>query len=206
MAEGKPHDHRHRGLQAHGARTIDGWRSRVYDRMARLQGRTNRRIAEEVAAHAPRGGRVLDVGTGPGLLLVELARQRPDLELAGFDLSADMVRLAERNIARAPRPDRIDIRRADVADLPYPDASFDVVVAVMSLHHWQDVDRGLAEVARVLRPGGRLVIHELRRTPTDVLAEAIGEAFPGSSPTITPVRGRLLPWTLRHRAELTRTA
>ena len=55
----------------------------------------------DISATAPRSGAVLDVGTGPGVLLVELARHRPDLRLTGIDLSADMVERASANLARS---------------------------------------------------------------------------------------------------------
>ena len=67
--------------------SFDGRRSRVYDFAARrLLRRFYRRLADDIAAVAPQGSAVLDVGTGPGVLLVELARRRPDLQLTGIDL------------------------------------------------------------------------------------------------------------------------
>src|SRR5438046_3943914 len=79
--------------------SFDGRRSRVYDFAARrLLRRFYRRLADDIAAVAPQGSAVLDVGTGPGVLLVELARRRPDLQLTGIDLSADMVAAATRHL------------------------------------------------------------------------------------------------------------
>src|SRR5262245_49495058 len=76
-----------------------GHSSRVYDLVARRVLRVvYRRVAADIATVAPQGGAVLDVGTGPGVLLVELAALRPDLRLTGVDLSADMVSAATRNL------------------------------------------------------------------------------------------------------------
>src|SRR5262245_11600102 len=80
---------------------FQGRSSRVYDVVARrvLRG-VYRRLADDVAAVAPEGAAVVDVGTGPGVLLVELGTRRPDLRLSGVDLSADMVTAATRNLTR----------------------------------------------------------------------------------------------------------
>ncbi len=80
---------------------FQGRSSRVYDFASRrLLRPVYRRLADDIAAVAPEGGAVLDAGTGPGVLLVELATRRPDLRLTGIDLSADMVEAARRNVAR----------------------------------------------------------------------------------------------------------
>src|SRR5262245_15224671 len=110
---------------------FEGRGSRVYDFVARrLMRGLYRRLAEDVANTAPRAGAVLDVGTGPGLLLVELATRRPDLQLTGVDLSADMVAAANKNIAAFG--DRATVRTANVTDLPFPDRSFDLIVSSLS--------------------------------------------------------------------------
>ena len=174
--------------------TIDGAHSRLYARLARwpLRG-MYRRIAAEVAAAAPHGADVLDVGTGPGQLLVELARRRSDLRLTGIDLSPDMVELAGGNARRAGVGDRVTVRAADVADLPFADGSFDLVVSTFSMHHWAAVAPAVTELARVLRPGGAAWIYDLRSVPGDVLNDAVGEAF-GTPPRRTvPGAGGLLP-------------
>jgi SAM-dependent methyltransferase len=99
-----------------------------------------------LAALAPR--RVLEVGGGPG----ELAeRMRDDLgaTVSFLDISPRMVELA--------RERGIDAQVGDVQSLPFADESFDTAVAAWMLYHVPDLDRGLAELARVLAPGGRLV-------------------------------------------------
>src|SRR5262245_27727974 len=83
----------------HTTRTFDGRSSRLYDLTARrVLRRVYRRFATDVVAVAPEGAATLDVGTGPGVLLVELAERRPDLRLTGIDISADMIAAATRNL------------------------------------------------------------------------------------------------------------
>jgi ubiquinone/menaquinone biosynthesis C-methylase UbiE len=137
----------------------------AYDAMSeRLFGSLFESIARNVAAAAPARGRVLDVGCGPGHLSIRLARDH-GLEVTGLDLDRAMIERARANAdrSRADRGDGPSFLVGDVAALPFPPASFDVVVSTMSLHHWDEPLAGLTEIARVLRPGGRALIWDLRR-------------------------------------------
>jgi ubiquinone/menaquinone biosynthesis C-methylase UbiE len=146
-----------------------GHPSGVYDFVARrVLRRLYRRIAEDITATARPEARVLDVGTGPGVLLVELAKLRSDLDLTGVDLSSDMVTKAARNVVRFG--ERVRVQVADVANLPFPDGSFDLVVSSLSMHHWDHPEAAAPELARVLRPGGRIHIYDMRFAPFAVLA------------------------------------
>ncbi|MGD2207723.1 MAG: methyltransferase domain-containing protein [Anaerolineae bacterium] len=98
--------------------------------------------------------RVLDVGCGPGDLLCEMAREHEGWDsLVGCDLSAGMI--AEARAASAGLA--VQWFAADAQALPFPDASFDVVMACHMLYHVPDIDRAIVETARVLRPGGRFL-------------------------------------------------
>jgi ubiquinone/menaquinone biosynthesis C-methylase UbiE len=175
---------RHRNLP----KVFEGRSSRVYDFVSRrlLRGRY-RRLAADIATLAPDGADVLDVGTGPGVLLVELARSRPDLKLTGIDLSADMVASATRNLQ--PFGERATVRVGDVTSLPFPDGSFDLIVSSLSLHHWDHPEAAVPELARVLRPGGQVCIYDFPFAPFDQLAEAAGtlSVLNGQSPQRTPI-------------------
>jgi SAM-dependent methyltransferase len=121
------------------------------------------RIAADVAAVAREGARVLEVGCGPGRLSIRLADE-DGLDVTGVDLDPAMI---ERARANAERPGKGDERRpsflvGDVASLAFPDGSFDLVVSTLSMHHWAYPRAGLAEIGRVLRPGGRALLWDLR--------------------------------------------
>lgn len=136
-----------------------------------------RAVAGAVAADLPADGRLLDVGTGPGRLLLEIARQRPDAQLFGVDPSADMVDYANEHARAAGVAESVEARVAGAEDLPFADASFDVVVSTLSAHHWADVARGVAEQARVVKPGGQLWLCDLRgSTAADALATVFDPA------------------------------
>jgi ubiquinone/menaquinone biosynthesis C-methylase UbiE len=133
-----------------------------YDRLAhRWLRRLYARVAADVAAAGlPDGSRVLDVGTGPGRVPLAVATMNPQLVVEGVDLADEMIDHARRLTAHLG--DRVSFAVADVAKLPYPDATFDLIVSTLSQHHWRNVDGGMGELLRVLRPGGQIWIYDLR--------------------------------------------
>jgi SAM-dependent methyltransferase len=121
------------------------------------------RLVEAVAETRPR--RVLEVGCGWGEL-AEWIASATSTEVVAIDLSPRMIELT--------RARGVDARVADVQSLPFDDAEFDVVVAAWMLYHVPDLDRGLAEISRVLRPGGKLVAATNSRFHLLELRELVG--------------------------------
>jgi SAM-dependent methyltransferase len=120
-------------------------------------------LVDAVVAAAPR--RILEVGCGWGELAEWIARET-GADVVAIDLSPRMVELASER--------GIDASVADVQQLPFADTTFDVVVAAWMLYHVPDLDRGLAEIARVLRPGGTLVASTNSRLHLHELRELVG--------------------------------
>lgn len=116
-------------------------------------------------------GTGLDLGTGPGYVAAEIARQRPRLRMVGLDLAAHMIEKATRQTMGAELNGRGLWLQADGHGLPFHDGSFDLVVSSFALHHWDDPLHVLNEIARVLRRpepaegkvGGRYYIADLCR-------------------------------------------
>jgi SAM-dependent methyltransferase len=135
----------------------------VYDILSRLLlSSLVKRIASDVAAVAPAGARVLEVGCGPGHLSLRLVRQY-GLEVTGLDLDPTMIAGAQANTDRPGTGERRpEFLVGDVAALAFPDRSFDLVVSTLSMHHWADPAAGLAEIGRVLRPGARALVWDFR--------------------------------------------
>jgi ubiquinone/menaquinone biosynthesis C-methylase UbiE len=122
-----------------------------------------RGFVTDLAAGLPPGTRLLDVGTGPGYLLGYLARARPDLSLWGLDFSYGMIsRARPRQAVVAPQAAPRWLV-ADACHLPFSAAAFGHVVATFSFHIWPCPVAGLQELRRVLQPGGRAWVYELRR-------------------------------------------
>jgi ubiquinone/menaquinone biosynthesis C-methylase UbiE len=121
-------------------------------------------IADDIASVAPSGTAVLEVGCGSGALSLRLAAHH-GLTVTGVDVDPDEIRRAREKAARAAGAGwaRPEFLVADVARMPFDDASFDLVVSTFSMHHWDDKVAGLADVCRVLRPGSRALIWDLRR-------------------------------------------
>lgn len=105
--------------------------------------------------------RLLDVATGTGDFAL-LAMRRLNLDgILGVDLSEGMLRVGREKVKQQGLSDRITLRKADCMQLDIPDNSFDAVTVAYGVRNFEDLDRGLQEMRRVLRPGGRLVIIEL---------------------------------------------
>ena len=154
-------------MGAPGSGTLEEGQVRaMFDRIAGFYDRMNsvmtaglhhhwRERAADLAAVAP-GDRALDVATGTGDLAIELARRvGPEGEVVGSDFSEGMLGLARR---------KDPARRwewADAMALPYADAEFAAATVGFGARNFADLDRGLAEMARVVEPGGRVVILEI---------------------------------------------
>jgi SAM-dependent methyltransferase len=135
-----------------------------YDLLAgRLLGGLYDAVARDAAkaVHGIEDPEVLEVGQGPGDLAVRLAALVPGLRLTGLDVDPDMVSIAARKAAAAGVAGRVRFVEGDVAGIPFPDGTFDLVVSTFSVHHWPDAAAGFAEVRRVLRPGGRAIVCDL---------------------------------------------
>jgi demethylmenaquinone methyltransferase / 2-methoxy-6-polyprenyl-1,4-benzoquinol methylase len=128
----------------------------VYDRMnsvmtAGMHHRWRERAAD--LARVGPGSTALDVATGTGDLAIELARR--GAEVTGSDFAPAML-----EIARGKAPGLI-FEEGDALALPYPDASFDAATVGFGARNFADLDRGLRELARVVKPGGRVVVLEI---------------------------------------------
>lgn len=134
-----------------------------YDRVSRHLRRFHTRVASDVAGLGlPDGSRVLDVGTGPGRVPLAIAAAAPGLRVDGIDLSEEMIDHARRLTTDSPVRDSVHFAVDDVADLSYPDGSFDLIVSTLSQHHWADRERAIRELFRVLRPSGQIWIYDIR--------------------------------------------
>jgi ubiquinone/menaquinone biosynthesis C-methylase UbiE len=119
-----------------------------------------RREAVRLTEGLPSGARILEVAPGPGFFSIELARPGR-YEVAGLDISQTFVDIAEENAWRAGVG--VDFYLGDVAEMEFPDASFDLIVCQAAFKNFSRPRRALLEMHRVLRPGGRAVIQDMRK-------------------------------------------
>jgi ubiquinone/menaquinone biosynthesis C-methylase UbiE len=121
-------------------------------------------IAADIASTAPADAEVLEVGCGSGPLSVRLAADH-GLNVTAVDIDPDEIvraRARARRFADAGETTPTFLV-ADVTRMPFDDMAFDLVVSTFSMHHWDDKVGGLEEICRVLRPGSRALIWDLRR-------------------------------------------
>jgi len=162
MANTKPY----RGLGMEGA--IATW-------YAKNTGRDLTRfikVANAVVAQAAPGGRVLEIAPGPGFCAIEIARTGK-YDVTGLDISESFVRIARDNAAAAGVA--VDFRHGNASAMPFPDASFDFVVCSAAFKNFSDPVGALDEIHRVLKPGGRASIYDLRKDATSAeIATEVG--------------------------------
>ena len=104
--------------------------------------------------------RVLDVATGTADLAIKIERTLHPRETIGIDLSTEMLDRGRAKIEQKGLSPRISLRKADAADLPFADASFDAAFVAFGVRNFEDLDAGLGDIRRVLRPSGALVVLE----------------------------------------------
>ena len=134
------------------------------------------------------GSDALDVCCGTGDLALALRRRiGPDGRVVGCDFSEPMLDLARRKSGEEKLP--VEFGWADALELPYGDRSFDAVTVGFGARNLADLERGLSEMARVLRPGGRLVILEITRPRREPLASFYSLWFDRLVPVLGSVAG-----------------
>ena len=142
----------------------DGRAAQAYDRISKWpQFRVLRRlIVREIRKHQPTGI-LADIGCGPGLLTMLIARKFSPLKVLGLDTAQEMITAAEKNALSLGFKGRVEFRDGNIRSLPMPDQTLDFAVSTMSLHHWSEPERGLTEIHRVLKPGGQVLLCDMRR-------------------------------------------
>jgi demethylmenaquinone methyltransferase/2-methoxy-6-polyprenyl-1,4-benzoquinol methylase len=163
----------------------------LYDAMnsvmtAGLHHRWRARAADLAAV--PPDGRALDVATGTGDLALELARRLgPGGEVIGTDFSPRMLERARSKAAAVPGG-RLRFEPANALELPYPDDQFDAATVGFGARNFASLERGLSEMTRVVKPGGRVVVLEITTPTRPPLSHFFGLWFD----LIVPAIGRLV--------------
>lgn len=148
--------------------------------------RWRRAAINSLRPYAPK--KILDVATGTGDFALLAARTLGPESLLGVDISEGMLEVGRKKILQAGLADVVSFRREDCMALSLPDGEYDALTVAYGIRNFQDLDRGLSEMYRVLRPGGRLVIIELtapRRFP-------MRQLFWLYSHVLMPLVGRLV--------------
>lgn len=146
----------------------------VFDRFARgMRDKGWNNVASFLAAGIT-GGRVLEIGPGPGYVGLEWLKACPEGMLTALEISPEMIRLARQNAAEYGMSGRVVYTEGNALSMPFAEGSFDAVFSNGSLHEWENPACVFGEIARVLKPGGRYCVADMRRDVNPLLARWIG--------------------------------
>jgi len=137
--------------------------SRRYDLLNRLlSAGIDQRWRKTLIRHMRRQHpeRILDIATGTADLPLMQARHLRPRKITGLDISEGMLEMARKKIRKAGLENLVELVQGDAENLPFPDASFDAVSVAFGVRNFENLERGLRETARVLKPGGHMYILE----------------------------------------------
>jgi ubiquinone/menaquinone biosynthesis C-methylase UbiE len=146
-------------------------------------------IAQDLTSRIS-GGRLLDVGTGPGRLLLDIHRINRAIDLFGLDISASMIRMAERNLSSVA----VDLRRENITETSYDSDYFDLVTCTGSLYLWDNPQEGVGEIYRILKKCRAAYLYEPYR---DVDADGFSAAFKANLRKVNPLLRVVGPLLMR---------
>ena len=135
--------------------------ARLYDNLTNIKGvnESFEEISDFIGTLLTEGN-LLDVGTGPGRLIIEISRKNPLIDLFGLDISDAMLAIARKNIRTIKE---VDLRVGNIIKTDYPDNFFDCIVSTGSFYNWDKPVEGLNEIFRILKSGKKAYIFETRK-------------------------------------------
>jgi demethylmenaquinone methyltransferase/2-methoxy-6-polyprenyl-1,4-benzoquinol methylase len=120
-----------------------------------------KKAIRQLELSAPRN--ILDVATGTAEMAILMARQSPAMNITGIDISTGMLDIGRRKIERLKLDKQVKLMTGDSEALPFPDDHFDAVTVAFGVRNFGNLEKGLGEMLRVLKPGGALVVLEFSR-------------------------------------------
>lgn len=150
----------------------------------------HRLMAEQMVKKIPANGKVLEIAPGPGYFCIELAKLG-NYQISGLDISKSFVEIARRNAAKAGL--KIDFRLGNASAMSFPENTFDFTFCQAAFKNFSEPVKAIAEMYRVLRPGGLSVISDLRR---DASAEDLERELKGMG--LGPINQFMVRWTFKN--------
>ncbi len=145
-----------------------------------------RQAIREIRALQPET--ILDVATGTGVMAIMMARHLPHLRRPGIDISTGMLDIGRQKVARLQLDSRVILQTGDSEALPFPDNHFGAITVAFGVRNFENLERGLREMRRVLKPGGKLVVLEFSKPRTPGITQIYNLYLRLVAPTI----GRLV--------------
>ena len=161
-----------------------------YTRITLKDIKRHKLMAEQLKGKIPTNGKVLEIAPGPGYFCIELAKLG-DYQITGLDISKSFVEIARRNAAQAGL--KIDFREGNASAMPFKENTFDFTFCQAAFKNFSEPVKAIAEMYRVLRPGGVSVISDLRR---DASAEDLEREMKGMG--LGPINQLMVRWTFKN--------
>ena len=135
--------------------------ARLYDNLTSVKGidRSFEEIADFISTRL-KEGKLLDAGTGPGRLLVEISKKNPALDLFGLDISESMLAIARKNIRSIKK---VHLKAGNITKTDYPEDFFDCIVSTGSFYNWDKPVEALNEIYRIMKSGGTAYIFDTHK-------------------------------------------
>lgn len=155
---------------------MDTWEeASEYDGMDFTQ--VNQEFAELAIELGPETGLILDGGTGTARIPILIAQLRSKWQITGIDLSANMLFIGNQNIQQAGLEEQIKLEQVDAKQLPYGDATFDLVISNSIVHHLPNPILFFQEIQRVLKPQGGILLRDLTRPNSETELNSLVEQY-----------------------------
>jgi len=145
-----------------------------------------RKAMRELKALKPK--LILDVATGTGDLAIQAIKSLDPDKVIGVDISAGMMEIGRKKIEAKGLAKKIELRRGDSENLPFEENKFDAVIVAFGVRNFENLEKGLAEMLRVLKPGGKVVVLEFSKPDRFPFREFYGLYFR----FVVPIIGRLV--------------
>jgi ubiquinone/menaquinone biosynthesis C-methylase UbiE len=142
-------------------------------------------------------GLVLDVGTGTGSVAIGFAEGIPGVEVVGLDLSDVVLELARDNARESEVPESISFEEGDAEGMPFEDDTFDLVISSDTLHLVKDPIKAFNEIHRVLKPQGRFLISDFRRSWLGILSGHVRASYTSREVRDLLSRSKLQDWRVK---------
>jgi ubiquinone/menaquinone biosynthesis C-methylase UbiE len=168
---------------------MEGPVARWYAATTRKDMEAFKALARRIAGSLPEGARVLEVAPGPGYFAIELARLG-NFSVTGLDISKTLVEIERKNAAQEGVA--VDFREGNASQMPFEDASFDLIVCRAAFKNFSEPVKALQEMRRTLRPGGKALIIDLRKDASKEEIDSYIEKL-----DVGAVNAWMMKWTFR---------
>lgn len=147
---------------------IPGPMASVYEKASRMViDSYYSQVAEEIVSKL-KSGIILDLGTGPGYLPIEVVKRAPPIRVDGIDLTSQLIKMAHKSAVKAGVADKLHFEVGNAAKLRFADGSYDMVISTGMLHSLKDPVKVVNECYRVLKPGGEAWIYDPARVSSQI--------------------------------------